>query len=200
MSSACFLPIFESLMKICKLHIAKPLLCGLIIFSLIGHLAIPFSSQAKKTAFTHWLSHNVVSSGNHSEQDLRNTILELPSHSQNFEILVKQASELIANHKEKFKFNLGQPFGDESDQRMSTLLIDQWSVFNSHKTGQLAVIPDLIQPVNKWLPSKTIFPATSDFASAKLLSPFLKTYINNNFRPVAVVIQPLISGYSIHSP
>lgn len=187
-------------MKICKLHIAKPFLCGLIIFSLVGHLAIPFSSQAKKAAFTQWLSHNVISSDSHSDRDLRNTILELPSHSQNFEILVKQASELIANHKEKFKFNLGQPFSDGADQRMSTLLIDQWSVFNSHKTGQLAVIPDLLQPVNKWFPSTSNFPYTPDFATVKLLRPLSILHVSDDYQTPAASIEPLISGYSIHSP
>ena len=181
-------------------HIAKPILCGLIIFSLLGHLAIPFSTQAKKTAFTHWLSHNVISSGSHSEQDLRDTILELPSHSQNFEILVRQASELISNHKDKFKFNLGHPFRDGSDHRMSTLLIDQWSAFNSHKTGQLAVIPDLLNTVNKWLPSKTVFPSTSGLVSGSLLRPQVSTVINSQYQPPAAAVVPLASGYSIHSP
>lgn len=187
-------------MKIQKLHIAKPFLCGLIIFSLIGHLAIPFSSQAKKAAFTNWLSHNVISSDSHSEQDLRNTILELPSHSQNFEVLVKQASELIANHKEKFRFNLGMPLSDGADQRMSTLLIDQWSVFNSHKTGQVAIVPDLFQPVNKWLPTKIIFPYSSDLFSGKTLNLVRISYLDSDIQPTNWVIEPLISGYSIHSP
>jgi len=187
-------------MKVQKNHIAKSFLCGLIIFSLIGHLAIPFSSQAKKAAFTNWLSHNVISSDSRSERDLRNTILELPSHSQNFEVLVKQASELIANHKEKFSFNLGMPFSDGADQRMSTLLIDQWSVFNSHNTGQLAVIPDLFQTVSKWLPSKTIFPVTPGFTSKPALKPHLSTKITTPYQPPTVVVVPLISGYSIHSP
>jgi len=181
-------------------HIAKPILCGLIIFSLLGHLAIPFSTQAKKTAFTHWLSHNVISSDSHSDQDLRDTILELPSHSQNFEILVRQASELISNHKDKFKFNLGHPFRDGSDHRMSTLLIDQWSAFNSHKTGQLAVIPDLLHTVNKWLPSKTVFPSTSGLVSGSLLRPQVSTVINSQYQPPAAAVVPLASGYSIHSP
>ena len=187
-------------MNVQKKHIAKHFLCGLIIFSLIGHLAIPFSSQAKKAAFTNWLSHNVISSDSRSEQDLRNTILELPSQSQNFEILVKQASELIANHKEKFRFNLGMPFSDGADQRMSTLLIDQWSVFNSHNTGQLAVIPDLFQSVNKWIPSKTIFPATPGFISEAIRRPQLTTNINTPYQSPTVAIVPLISGYSINSP
>jgi hypothetical protein len=187
-------------MKIQEKHIAKPFLCGLIIFSLLGHLAIPFSSQAKKAAFTNWLSHNVITSDSRSEQDLRDTILDLPSHSQNFEILVRQASELIANHKENFRFNLGIPFNDGADQRMSTLLIDQWSVFNSHKTGQVAVIPDLFQSVNKLLPSKTMFPATSGFASEALLRPRLSLNVSGQYDPPAAAVVPLISGYSINSP
>jgi hypothetical protein len=187
-------------MKICNFHIANPFLSGLIIFSLIGHLAIPFSSQAKKTAFTHWLSHNIISSGSHSDKDLRTTILKLPNQSQNFEVLVKQASELIANHKEQFKFNLALPYSDGTDQRMSTLLIDQWSVFNSHKTGQMAVIPDLLQSVNKWLPSKTIFPATPDFTSVSMIRPRLTANLNAQYQSPTVIIVPLISGYSIHSP
>jgi hypothetical protein len=187
-------------MKIQKYHIAKPFLCGLIIFSLLGHLAIPFSSQAKKANFTNWLSQNVISSDSRTEQDLRNTILELPSHSQNFEVLVKQASELIANHKEKFRFNLDLPVSEDQDQRMSVLLIDQWSVFNTHKTGQLAVIPDLYQSVNKWLPSKTIFPVTPDFKSNTPYWPRISSNIDVQYdTPVASVV-PLVSGYSINSP
>jgi len=187
-------------MNLQKIHITKPFLCGLIIFSLLGHLAIPFSSQAKKAAFTNWLSHNVITSDSRSEQELRDTILDLPSHSQNFEILVKQASELIANHKENFRFNLGIPISDGADQRMSTLLIDQWSVFNSHKTGQVAVIPDLFKSVNKLLPSKTMFPATPGFTSEALLRPRISINVSGHYNPPVVTVVPLISGYSIHSP
>jgi hypothetical protein len=187
-------------MNLQKNHIAKTFLCGLIIFSLLGHLAIPFSSQAKKTAFTNWLSHNVKSSDSRTEQNLRNTILELPSHSQNFEVLVKQASELIANHKEKFKFNLGLPTNDSEAQWMSTLLIDQWSVFNTHKTGQLAILPDLYQTFNKWLPSKSIFPSIPDFLSDSIVRPRLSSIITGQYVPQAVAVVPLISGYSINSP
>lgn len=187
-------------MKTEKIHSVKPFLCGLIIFSLIGHLAIPFSTQAKKAAFSQWLSYNMISSDHHSDQDLRNTILDLPSHSQNFEILVKQASELIADHKEKFSFNLGQPFDGGTDQRMSNLLIDQWSVFNSQKTGQLAVIPDLVQPVNKWLPAKSIslfYPESILDRTAMLQKP---SFTTDRFRPPATTMEPLVSGFSIHSP
>lgn len=187
-------------MKNQEKHIAKPLLCGLIIFSLLGHLAIPFSSQAKKAAFTNWLSHNVIPSDSRTEQDLRDTILELPNHSQNFEILVRQASELIANHKENFRFNLGVPLSDGADQRMSTLLIDQWSVFNSHKTGQVAVIPDLFQSANKLLPSKIMVLATPDFKSEALLQAHISMNISGQYNPPAVAVVPLVSGYSIHSP
>lgn len=165
----------------------------------LAHLIMPFSSHAQKTAFTQWLDHNVVASGNENEIKLRNSIRELPEKSGDFWILVQQASQLVADHKDDFRINFSFSDSDEH-QQVTTWLIGQWNVFQNHQTGTNAILPEIHQPFNKWI-SPNAFGSTTLSIPAK--EQFNRYVVKNEFLfefiPVLAII-PLESGISINAP
>jgi hypothetical protein len=180
-------------------HIFRSLTISVLIAGLLAHMMIPFSSQAQKNAFTQWLNHNVVASGNENEIKLRNSIRELPEQSSNFWVLVEQASELVANHKEDFRINLSFPDSEES-QQVSAWLIGQWNVFQHQKTGQNAILPEISQPLHKWISVNSFSSVSTSRITDRLsdlrpgfIAPLLETVPGRS-------ILPLVSGISINAP
>ena len=164
----------------------------------LAHLLLPLSSHAQKTAFTRWLDHNVVATGDENEVKLRNTIRQLPEQSNDFLILVQEASQLVANHKDEFRLYISLP--EDSQSQVSTWLIGQWNVFQHQKTGMNAIIPDAVQPFQKWLSSQNFSKLLS--TPAVIHSLFLYNTFEVLSEPFTIRegIVPLISGISINAP
>ncbi|MCC5906608.1 MAG: hypothetical protein JJU13_10395 [Balneolaceae bacterium] len=180
-------------------HIFRSLTISVLMTGILAHMILPFSSQAQKTAFTQWLSHNVVASGDENEIKLRNSIRELPEKSGNFWILIEQASELVANHKDDFRINLALP-DNNKNQQVSSWLLGQWNVFQTQKAGTNAILPDISQPFYKWLSTNNF---TSVLSSQK--TDHLIKFYPGFVEPVLDTVSgrsliPLISGISINAP
>ena len=163
-----------------------------------AHLIVPFSSQAQKTAFTRWLSHNVVSSGNESEIELRNTINELPEQTGDFWKLVQEASELVVSHKDYFKISVSNP-GNSESQTDSRWLIEQWNSFQNQESGFNSVLAESVKALSKWIPQH---PDLSSYKADPLVrqKKLLLELFFYSFRTSTDLIQPLISGISINAP
>ena len=199
MSTGSFLPIFIILMKINFPHIFRSLTVSVLMAGFLAHLMMPFSSHAQKTAFTQWLDHNVVASGNESEIKLRNSIRELPEKSGDFWILVQQASQLVADHKDDFRINFSISDADEH-QQVTTWLIGQWNVFQNHQTGSNAILPEIHQPFNKWISPNAFASSTISIPAKDLANRFLlRNEFPFEFIPSRSII-PLASGISINAP
>lgn len=164
----------------------------------LAHLIVPFSSQAQKTAFTRWLDHNVVESGNESEVKLRNTIRELPEQAGNFWILVQEATELVASHQDHFKILVKN--SEKSDnQHVSGWLFEQWNIFQNQKSGFNSVLTESIKVYSNWIPQNLHFLSYSGHQGQDqhLLQNDIFYDISASFR---VILSPLISGISINAP
>lgn len=200
MSTGFKLPIFISLMKIVKPHIFRTFTISLLMAGFMAHLLMPFSSSAQKTAFTKWLDHNVVASGNENEVKIRNIIRGLPDQSGDFRVLVQQASELVSKHRNNFKIHFS--FEDnEEKQRVSSWLIGQWNVFQNHQSGRFAIFPEGQLSMNKWISPNSFSTTTVLYSSLKLIryhsffgSDLTVDDWNNRF------LIPLKNGISINAP
>lgn len=198
MSTVTILPIFIGLMKKQLSHIFRLATISVLMAGLLAHLVLPFSSDAQKTAFTQWLDHKVVASGSENEIKLRNTIRELPENSGDFWVLVEQASELIANHKDDFRFDFS--FSDEENRHVKSWLVGQWNLFHYQKSATNAVIPELSQLNFKWVSLSNTF---HSFLSAKTdFTAYSNSFISNlNIdRVIDRTIIPLVNEISINAP
>lgn len=179
-------------------HIIRSVTITCLMAGFLAHLIVPFSSQAQKTAFTRWLSHNVVSSGNESEIELRNTISELPEQNGDFWKLVQEASELVVSHKDYFKISVSNPdkTGNEAD---SSWLIEQWNSFQNQESGFNSVLAESIKALSKWVPQQSDF---SSFREGSLVHQhnLLQEIFFYSLRTSTGLLQPLISGISINAP
>lgn len=179
-------------------HIYRSATITLLMLGFLAHLIVPFSSQAQKTAFTRWLDHNVVASGNESEVRLRNTIRELPEQAGDFWILVKEASELIASHQDHFKITVTNSPQTETQDR-SGWLIDQWNIFQNQKSGFNSVLVESVKSLSNWIPQNT------DFSFVRSNSVYQQVHFQKElfFDPAPAIagsLQPLINGISINAP
>lgn len=164
----------------------------------LAHLIVPFSSQAQKTAFTRWLNHNVVASGNESEIKLRNTIKELPEQTGDFWGLVQEASELVANHKDHFRISVSD-YGKTGEQSESDWLIDQWNSFQNQKSGFNSVLTESVKVLSKWIPQTLHFSSFREDTETHQHNLFAELCFYT-FRSSTDLLQPLISGISINAP
>ncbi|PWN05351.1 hypothetical protein [Rhodohalobacter mucosus] len=119
------------------LHIYRTAVIGFVMAGFLSHLFLPLSGQAKKTSFTRWLSHNVVETGDENESKVRDSIRKLPDQTGDFSLLLKEASQLIASHKEVFRLSAHSGSETElpSDQNPSWL-IEQWNDYH-HQSSQM---------------------------------------------------------------
>lgn len=179
-------------------HIFRSLTITLVMAGFLSHLAQPFSSQAKKNAFTQWLNHNVVASGDESEIKLRNSIRELPGQANDFWVLVQQASKLVADHKDDFRIQF--TFSGSEEQRVSSWLIDQWNVFETHKTGANAILPEFSKPFYKWLSANPFTTAITPAADTKLKHRSISEQSAGINGISLLSLIPLVSGISINAP
>jgi hypothetical protein len=181
-------------------HIFRPVVISVLMTGFLAHLILPFSSHAQKNAFTQWLNYNVVTSGSETEIKLRNTIRELPEQSHDFWSLVQRATELVAAHKDGFRIHIAFADHEEHPQRVTTWLIGQWNVYQNHKTATNAILPEIVQPVFKWISSNGIPDAvlhqnTGDYHS---LSSLVSVPKNLFLQPAYLI--PLAGGTSINAP
>lgn len=180
------------------LHIYKQCLVSVLLAGFMAHLVIPFSGKAQKTAFTQWLNHNVVATGGEHETQLRDTINKLPLEAADFDGLVKKASELIANHKDKFRIH---PISAEQyPNNVSSWLVSQWNVFQHHQTGDNAIQNDPPNFLQKWSNQQN---SDSGFFSTLLNDSPTAFYSLNDLHQLLTGFHsliPLVSGISINAP
>lgn len=179
-------------------HITRFTIIGMLFIGFSAHLAIPFFGDAKKTAFTQWLNHKVIASGEATEIELRDRIKKLPQEASNFWMLVQDASKLIADHEGDFK--IGPLFTNAENERVSNWLISQWNTFTNHTNSTNAVLPETIKPIQKWMSesgsdifSEVIHTKTRLIPQIKIQSLHLQPGIRH-------LLPPLISGISINAP
>jgi hypothetical protein len=182
-------------------HTIRAVTIYLLMAGFMVHLIVPFSSSAQKVAFTQWLDHNVVSTGNESELKLRDSIRQLPEQSGDLWVLIQQASELIKNNRDDFRIHFA--FDDnehEEQQRVSSWLVSQWSVFQNHQDASNAVLPEIPHTIYKWL---TLNSQNSGFftqATPRLFDLSQADFVNGASVWIQKAISPLKSGISINAP
>lgn len=179
-------------------HIFRSVTITCLMAGFLAHLIVPFSSQAQKTAFTRWLNHNVVASGNESEIKLRNSINELPEQAGDFWGLIQEASELVANHKEYFRISVTNP-GKTGESSKSDWLIEQWNSFQNQKSGFNSVLTESVKALSKWIPQNQYFSSFRGNTGTHQHN-FFAEFFFDTFRSSADFLQPLISGISINAP
>ncbi len=163
-----------------------------------AHLLVPFFGDVQKTAFTQWLDQNVVASGNDTELKLRHSIRELPKNSSDFQALVKEASELVANHKEDFRI---APFTAEDDEnQVTSWLIGQWSAFKHQQNSTNAILPEIIKPIQKWLTQTGISFQGVESSSDLRLPDADYNLVSSVFTDFKRILPPLVFGISINAP
>ncbi len=199
MYSGYKLIIFNSLMKIYRSHIFRTMTIYMLMAGFMVHLLMPFSSSAQKSAFTKWLDHNVVNTGNDHEVKVRSLIRDLHDQSGDFNHLLQQASELVSNHRDHFRIHFS--FDANGDQQnVSSWLVGQWNVFQNHQNGSNAILPELYQPIHKWI-SPNSFNSTYLNRVLKPLTHTLDSiYIDQVIDKVFYHLTPLVSGISINAP
>lgn len=167
----------------------------------LSHLFLPLSGQAKKTSFTRWLSHNVVETGDENESKVRDSIRKLPDQTGDFSLLLKEASQLIASHKDVFRLSArnGDTKAPPSDHNPSWL-IEQWndyhhqsSQMNGFLTESVKIFFKLHDPGNGW---NSIY---GSFIQLKLLSGPVMLQAFSGAKPQAKP-SPLAFGISINAP
>jgi len=198
LSTAGYLSIFTPLMKSGLSHIFRISVITLLMAGFLAHLILPLSSQAQKTSFTRWLDNNVVATGDENEIKLRNTIRQLPEQTGDFWVLIQEASQLVASHKDDFRLKVNLPENPEAQS--PTWLIGQWNSFQHHKTGNNAILNDATQSLQKWINSgnsSKFFTAPSE--AVKLVYGNLAGLLKE---PVLAILSliPLASGISINAP
>ena len=179
-------------------HITRLTIIGILFAGFSAHLAIPFFGDAKKTAFTQWLNHNVIATGSDAEFELRDRIKKLPQEASNFWMLVQDASKLIADHEEDFR--IGPFSSSEENERVSSWLISQWSTFNSHNSSTNAVLPETLKPFQKWISQSGPDTITEIIRVAAVRIPQVKTQFIDQQPATGHLFPPLISGISINAP
>jgi len=198
LSALAFLPILPDFMIGRFSHITRLTIIGILFAGFSAHLAIPFFGDAKKAAFTQWLNHKVIATGNDAEFELRDRIKKLPQEASNFWMLVQDASKLIADHKGDFQ--IGPISSPEENERVSSWLISQWSTFNSHQGSTNAVLPETLKPFQKWI-SQTGPDTIGEFIRTAVLRPPQVNFQPNDLLAGAgYLFPPLISGISINAP
>ena len=179
-------------------HIVRSITITFLLTGLLAHLFVPFTSHAQKAAFTRWLDHNVVESGNESEIELRKTIQKLPKESTNFWILVEEATELVAAHQDHFKIHLSD-HGASKTQPTTNRLIDQWNMFQDQKSDFNSVLVESVKVFSNWIPQHADFSSVFGNSERQNLTHQTRVFYHS-----AVIlgnsITPLISGISINAP
>lgn len=176
----------------------RQLVTALLLVGLSGHLLLPYFGQAQKAAFSQWLHHNVVPTNGDQDRELRDAIRSLPATSSSFQALVHNATELVNNNKDKFRM---LPLsGDQPADRMSFWLVDQWSHFHHHKTGQNALLPDALSQTFKWVHQPgAVLSAAAAFRTLPVPGLTAEWLTQRSVR-ATLWLPPLVSGISINAP
>jgi hypothetical protein len=184
-------------MQYFRTHIIKWLVSFLLTVGMAVHIAIPYSSEAQKNAFDQWLDRNVVENGEESESTIRAHIKKLPAQTENFPLLLEQASMLVVNHKNDFKLPLRKESKDAGS--ISLWLFGKWTQ-SQNETGSMdALLPETLKPGLKWTLQNNPL-ATYPGSSGAIQLPEFSEILND----ILLVIQnkpvPFLSGISINAP
>jgi len=179
-------------------HISRSVTITFLMAGFLAHLVVPFSSQAQKTAFTRWLNHNVVASGNESEIELRNSIKQLPDQTGDFWGLVQEASKLVSKNKDHFKIQVNHST-EYNTREAQSWLVDQWNIFQNQKSGFNTVLNDRIKSISNWLPNNNLFSFLKQHSTENTHYYFSEKFVYS-FENLPYLIRPLVNGISINAP
>ncbi|MEX1063428.1 MAG: hypothetical protein WEC12_07480 [Balneolaceae bacterium] len=167
----------------------------LLTLGTVVHTALPTSGKAQKAAFAQWLDRNVVEDGAEHASDIRAHIKKLPFQHENFVLLLKEATMLIANHENGFKLPTAHNVKDTGS--ISLWLVGKWSQHQSD-SGMDALV-ETYKPALAWFVQHSSFPGILSAGSPDP-APLLPGALKN----VLFVIQsqpiPFLSGISINAP
>ena len=181
-------------------HIFRSVTISALMAGFMAHLVLPFSSHAQKTAFTQWLDHHVVATGDENEIHLRKTIRELPERAGDFWGLLLEASDLVINHQEDFRIRPFLPENRTEETHRPLWLIGQWKLFQHQQTGTNAILPEIPQPVQKWISSNNISPLPFSLTEKRAIRDLADEIVPPfTLLPDRAII-PLVNGISIHAP
>ena len=182
-------------------HIYRTAVIGFVMAGFLTHLFLPLSGHAKKTSFTRWLSHYVVETGDENEIKVRDSIRKLPEQTGDFSILLKEASQLIASHKEVFRLSAGTANTAELPADHSPAwLIEQWNDYH-HQSSQMSGL--LIEPGKifvKWHDSGNGWNSISGAVDDLLYSTTSITLLSDPGNKIIHTPSPLAFGISINAP
>lgn len=183
-------------MNFLRYKIIQRLAFSLLGLGMIAHFAIPLSTQAQKTSFVNWLSQNVITAAT-TQSDVRDSIRQLPYQTENFSLLLAEASQLVANNQTDFRIPK-QRKAEVPASNLGQWLIDQWSAHNQHNKPN-AVLPDVVQPYPKWTVQLVLFSALQNNSK-----PFFSIDFKVQKETLQVIfsrfLTPLLSGISINAP
>lgn len=185
-------------MRMKALYIARQLLISLLLTGFVAHMMMPLSSQAKKTAFTQWLNQNLVSSGDETEIMLRNTIRELPVHSESFDALLEEATRLIKENRNGFTILFTHENSDE-ERNISNWLIGQWNAFQNQQSGKFGTLADAQSLLVKILNHQVLGGSHDISERTQHLGSHSGSY-EVRFIISSFLKLPLVGGISINAP
>ena len=163
------------------------------------HLLIPFSSSAQKSAFTKWLDHNVVTTGNDHEVKVRSLIRDLQNEAGDFNHLLQQASELVTTHRDHFRIHFSFDLNDEH-QKVSSWLVGQWNVFQNHQNGTNAILPEVHQTIHKWISPNSYSSTFLNNSERQQKQVYSVIDVQQISDKISLLLRPLASGISINAP
>ena len=182
-------------------HIFRSLIVMLVMSGLAAHLAAPFSSHAQKTAFTRWLGNNISESGSEKEIHLRKSIQKLPDQSEDFWVLVQQASRLIADNSDTFELPIDKPVENsdsENETHLTNWLLNQWERYQHQSSGFNFLLPDS-QKVSIKLAFQTVFTGSGLSGLKNFFSKQPATEFFSADQLIPLHIIPHLSGISINA-
>ena len=167
----------------------------------LTHLFLPLSGQAKKTSFTRWLSHNVVETGDENETKVRDSIRKLPDQTGDFSLLLKEASQLIASHKDVFRLSARNTDATAPlPYHSMAWLIEQWNNYHHQSSQMNGFLAESGKIFLKWYDSGNALSTLSGFVNpiksssgAVMLTAY--TRAESSSPP-----SPLAFGISINAP
>ena len=174
---------------------------GFVMAGFLAHLLLPLSGQAKKASFTRWLSDNVVETGDENESKVRDSIRRLPEQTGDFSLLLEEASQLIASHKDVFGLSpQSETSSESSPNQFSRWLIDQWYDYHHQNSRMNGLLNEAGKVFIKWSDSGSgINSFTGTLRSIKL--PAILRFAGDLFvNDDSLLLSPLAFGISINAP
>ncbi len=115
-------------MEFFRTHIIKAPGILTLILGFVLHFIQPAEKSDHNHAFTSWLDGHLKAD---NENDIRVLLKNLEAEDENLESLIREASEVVANHAEDFEL----PFSSSDKDEVYNLLITEWKSYQNSASG-----------------------------------------------------------------